>query len=121
MLNQSNVIEGAWRIRAYVRNGQSISLSGILLMTAGRWSTLYFVPEPGTTEFWGSAESGRYQLQGDQLSFRHEFTFQGGAGKKLLIDLASTTEEMCKIVLTPEILEIYFPSGNVIHCRRDPE
>jgi hypothetical protein len=119
--SDTNVIEGAWRMQSYVRNGESISLNGVLLMTAGRWSTLYFIAQPGTNEFWGSAEAGRYEVKGDQLRFHHEFTFQGGGGKKLLIDLASTTVEECKIVLTSEILGIYFPSGNVIHCRRYPE
>ena len=113
----TRVIEGAWRMESYVRNGDAVSLSGVLLLAAGRWSTLYFVPQRGTDECWGSAEAGRYEVNGDQLSFHHEFIFQGGGGKKLLIDLASTTLEVCKIVLTSETLEIHFPSGNVIHCR----
>jgi hypothetical protein len=114
-------IEGAWRMESYVRNGEAIVLTGVLLITAGRWSTLYFIPQASTEECWSSAESGRYQLNGDQLTFHHEFKFQGGGGKTLLIDPASTTVEICKIVLTSEMLEIDFPSGNVIHCRRYSE
>lgn len=123
MPDQSDVkvIEGAWRMTSYVRDQETVSLSGVLLLTAGRWSTLYFFQQPGTDGTWGSAESGRYKVKGDQLTFHHEFTFQGGGGKRLVIDLASTTVEVCKIVLTSQILEIYFPSGNVIHCRRYPE
>jgi predicted acyltransferase len=123
MPNQSNtmVIEGAWRMESYVRNREAVSLTGVLLMTAGRWSTLYFIPQPGANECWGSAESGRYDVKGDRLTFHHEFAFQGGGDEKLVIDLASTTVEICKIVLTSEILKIYFPSGNVIHCRRYSE
>jgi hypothetical protein len=108
-------------MESYVRNGDAVSLSGVLLLAAGRWSILYFVPQPGTGECWGSAEGGRYEVNGDQLSFHHELTFQGGGGKRLVIDLASTTVEVCKIVLTSETLEIHFPSGNVIHGRRYPE
>jgi hypothetical protein len=120
MPNQSNtmVIEGAWRMESYVRNREAVSLTGVLLMTAGRWSTLYFIPQSGTKECWGSAESGRYDVKGDQLTFHHEFTFQGGGDEKLVIDLASTTVEICKIVLTSEILKIHFPNGSVIHCQR---
>jgi hypothetical protein len=123
MPKQSNtmVIEGAWRMESYVHNCEAVSLTGILLMTAGRWSTLYFIPQPGANECWGSAESGRYDVKGDQLTFHHEFTFQGGGDERLLIDLASTTVEICKIVMTSEILKIHFPSGNVIHCRRYSE
>lgn len=120
-VNNAKIIEGAWRMESYVRSGESISLNGLLLLTANRWSTLYFVPQPGNDEFWGSAESGRYEVHGNQLTFHHELTFQGGAGKSLLIDLASSTTEVCTIVLTSEMLEIYFPSNNVIHCRRYPE
>jgi hypothetical protein len=123
MPNQSNPagIEGAWRMESRVRDGEAVSLTGVLLMTAGRWSTLYFIPQPGANECWGSAESGRYDVKGDQLTFHHEFTFQGGGDKQILIDLASIKVEVCKIVLTSEVLEIYFPSGNVIHCRRYSE
>ncbi len=123
MPNQSNtvVIEGVWRMELHVCNGEAVPLTGVLFMTAGRWSTLYFIPQPGANECWGSAESGRYDVKGEQLTFHHEFTFQGGGDKKLMIDLASTTVERCTIVLTSEILKIHFPSGNVIHCRRYSE
>jgi hypothetical protein len=116
MPNQS--IEGAWRLEAYVRDGEAVSISGVLIMTAGRWSTLYFVPQPSAGEYWGSAESGRYDVTDDRLTFHHEFTFQGGGGKELLIDLDSTMMETCRIFLTAETLTIHFPSGNVIHSRR---
>jgi len=108
-------------MKTYVRNGESTPLRGVLMMTRRRWSTLYFVPQPGTTEHWGSAESGRYVIQNGRLTFHHEFTFQGGGDKNLVIDLASTTVETCGIELTPDILKIHFPSGNIIHCRRDSE
>lgn len=123
MTDQSNakLIEGAWRMEAYIREGVAVSLTGVLLLTSGQWSTLFFVPQSGTNEKWGSAESGRYEVKDNQVTFHHELTFQGGGGKQLLIDLASKTVETCRIVLTPEILEIYFPSGNIIHCRRPPE
>ena len=60
----TRVIEGAWRMESYVRNGDAVSLSGVLLLAAGRWSTLYFVPQRGTDECWGSAEAGRYEVLG---------------------------------------------------------
>jgi hypothetical protein len=123
MPNQANtvVVDGVWQMESLVRNGDAIPLTGVLFMMAGRWSTLYFIPQPGANEHWGSAESGRYRIKEGQLTFHHEFTFQGGGDKKLLVDLASTTVEVCKIELTPETLKIHFPSGSVIHCRRYSE
>src|ERR1017187_7893017 len=114
----SMVIEGAWHMDSYARNGEVVALTGILLMTAGRWSTLYFVPQPGIEERWGSAEAGRYTLENNSLTFHHELTFQGGGGKNLVIDMASTTAESCAIELASETLKIHFPSGNVIYCSR---
>jgi len=135
------VIEGAWRVESYVRKGEATTLDGVLLLTAGRWSTLYFIPQagarpsaqpsaqtgahanaqPGADRHSASAEAGRYELKGDQLTFHHEFTFQGGGGREVVIDLASTTVEKCRIELTRETLKIHFPSGNIIHCRRHSE
>jgi len=119
--SDAKVIAGAWRMTWYVRNQVAASLNGVLLLTVGRWSTLYFFRQPGRDGTWGSAESGRYRATCDQPCFHYEFKFQGARGKPLVIDLASTVVEVSKIVLTSEILEIYFPSGRVIHCRPYPE
>lgn len=120
MANQRNssVIDGAWRMESYIRGGESISVAGVLLMTEGRWSTLYFVAEPGANDHWGSAETGGFEFDQDQLTFHHEFTFQGGGRKNLLIDLSSSTVETCRTEFTSESLRIFFPSGSVISCRR---
>jgi hypothetical protein len=117
----SSKIEGAWQMNSYVRKDGKAPLTGVLLLTSGRWSTLYFVPQNGVSSTWCSAEAGRYTVKGDELTFRHDYTFQGGGGKELVMDLTATTVETCRIVLTSETLEISFPSGNVIHCCRYPE
>ena len=114
----STVIEGAWQVDSYVRDGDVVPLTGTLLMTAGRWSTLYFVPQPGTDQRWGSAEAGRYTFENGVLTFRHELTFQGSGEKIPVIDTASTTVESCSIELSSKTLKIRFPSGNKIHCSR---
>lgn len=114
-------MDGTWRLESYVRDGRATAVTGILIMLAGQWSTLYFVPEPQAGGYWGSAESGRYHVKEDLLTLHHELVFQGGVGKPLFIDLASTTVEACRIVLTAGTLIIHFPSGSVIHCRRHSE
>jgi len=119
--SDAKVIAGAWRMTPYVRDQEAASLNGVLLLTVGRWSTLYFFQQPGRDGTWGSAESDRHRPTGDQLCFHYEFKFQGGGCKPPVIDLASTEVEVSKIVLIPEILVIYFPSGNLIHCRPYPE
>jgi hypothetical protein len=115
------VIEGAWHVDSYVRAGETLRLTGILLMTSSRWSTLYFVPHSGTDQRWGSAEAGRYTFKNGRLTFHHELTFQGGSGEIPVIDAASTTVESCTVELSSKTLKIYFPSGNVIHCSRYSE
>ena len=117
-LPNSPNIEGVWHLESYVRDGQATSVTGIFILTDGQWSTLYFVPQAQSGQYWGSAESGRYQVQGDCLTFHHELTFQGGGGKPLLIDLASTTVEAFRLTINDGSLTIDFPSGSVIHCRR---
>lgn len=122
-LSQPNrgAIEGAWRLEAYVRHDKTTAVTGILIMTAGWWCTLYFVPQPEGGGYWGSAESGRYHVKEDRLTFQHELTFQGGGNQPLVFDLASTTAEECRFVLTAGTLIVHFPSGSVIHCHRHSE
>jgi hypothetical protein len=110
-------IEGAWQLESYARNGISTAVQGVLLLTAGRWSTLYFVPQ-SSGQYWGSGESGRFTLNGDRLTFFHQHTFQGGGEKPILIELNSQVVEECRIEASPDLLTIYFPSGSVIRCRR---
>jgi len=116
-----SAIEGAWHVDSYVREGDEVSLTGTLLMTSGRWSTLYFVPQPDSDRPWGSAEAGRYTFEDGRLTFHHQLTFLAGAEKIPLIDTASTKVESCSIELSSETLKIHFPSGNVIHCSRYSE
>jgi hypothetical protein len=111
-------IDGAWHMETYVRDGRPVPLQGSLLFVAGRWSTLYFVAKTPGSAYWGSAESGRYKLENDCLTFQHEFTFQGATDTPLKIELASSIVETCAIELHATTLVIHFPSGNVIHCRR---
>lgn len=111
-------IEGAWQLESYARGGVSTSVTGVLLLTDGVWSTLYFVPESVAGQYWGSGESGSYTLNGDRLTFHHQLTFQGGANKPILMDLNSKIVEECRIEAFQEMLTIYFPSGSIIRCRR---
>ena len=111
-------IEGVWQLESYARGGVTTSVTGVLFLTSGQWSTLYFVPQATSGEYWGSGESGRYTLHGDRLTFYHRYTFQGGAEKPVVTNLDSQVVEECRIEADGDELTIYFPSGSVIRCRR---
>ena len=108
-------------MECYLRDGKPVRLKGNLFFTRGQWSALYFVPQEAANDYWGSAESGRYTLRKDRLTFQHEFTFQGSTGTPVKMELASTIVETCVIEPRAEKLTIHFPSGNTIHCRRYAE
>lgn len=114
-------IEGAWQLQSYARGDVSTAVTGVLLLTAGQWSTLYFVPQATSGEYWGSGECGRYTLRGDRLTFFHRYTFQGGGDQPIVTNLDSQIVEECRIEASGDQLTIYFPSGSVIRCRRHQE
>jgi len=111
-------IEGVWQLKSYAREGVSTAVTGVLFLTSGQWSTLYFVPEATSGKYWGSGESGRYTLYGDRLTFYHHYTFQGGAEKPVVTNLDSQVVEECRIEASGDQLTIYFPSGSIIRCLR---
>ncbi len=114
-------IEGAWQLESYARADTTTAVKGVLLLTGGQWSTLYFVAQAAAGQYWGSGESGRYALQGDRLTFYHRYTFQGGGDKPLVTNLDSQVVEECRIEASGDQLTIHFPSGSVIRCRRHKE
>lgn len=114
----SQGVDGVWATETYVVAGKATSIDGVLFLTAGYWSTLYFVP--GQQGAWGSAEAGRYSFDGTVLTFHHRLVFQGGGGRPLQIDQQADREERCGVVFADDCLTISFPSGNHLHLRRKP-
>lgn len=112
----TGALDGVWRLDTYVVGGQEQQVHGLLFLTGGYWSTLYFVPGDGGA--WGSAEAGRYQFDGRQLVFLHQLVFQGGGGRPLRMDERADREETCQVTLEGGRLSIDFPSGNTLHLRR---
>ena len=109
-------IQGAWQTETYVAGGVTQALEGVLLLTADRWATLYFVPAPAG--FWGSAEAGTYTYDGVRLTFHHRLMFQGGGGRPLEMSQSAERVEVCDVRLDGDRLAINFPSGNVLHLVR---
>jgi hypothetical protein len=108
--------EGAWQVETYVVKGSPTAVDGMLLLTAGRWSTLYFVPRPAGP--WASAEAGAYKIEGDTLTFYHRLLFQGGGASALEINQTADRVEVCTVQVDGTRMAISFPSGNTLHCQR---
>ena len=118
MIASAFPIEGAWRTATYVVAGRSTGIDGVLLFADGEWSTLYFVPGPTDVGPWAIAEAGRYELDGERLTFHHRLLFQGGGGRQLDMDQHAARVEPCRIRLEDRTLAIHFPSGNSLVCER---
>jgi hypothetical protein len=109
-------LEGAWRTEQYVVKGESHDVVGVLLLTANRWATLYFVRTP--TGPWGSGEAGSYAVSDGRITFHHELMLQAGGDRTLNIDTEASHVETCNLVLNGEHCTIRFPSGNDLKLRR---
>jgi hypothetical protein len=112
----TSTLDGAWRTARYVVKGNATEIDGVLLLTDGHWSTLYFVDGPEGA--WGSAEAGTYRFDGATLTFVHRLMFQGSGGRPLHLTQTASHVEACPITLTEDSLTIQFPSGNTLVCHR---
>jgi hypothetical protein len=109
-------LEGAWRTERYIVQGQAHQVDGVLLLTAQRWATLYFVPTDAGP--WGSAEAGRYAVSGGRLTFHHELMLQAGGDRALRLETNARHSETCDVVLQDDRCTIRFPSGNHLELKR---
>ena len=109
-------VQGAWQTETYVAGGVTHAVEGVLLLTADRWATLYFVPAPAGC--WGSAEAGTYTYDGVRLTFYHRLMFQGGGGRSVEMSQSVDRVELCDVRLEGDQFTINFPSGNVLHLVR---
>lgn len=109
-------LEGAWQTEVYVVQGQPQPITGVLLLAANRWATLFFVPTQAGP--WGSAEAGAYSVDGTRLTFHHRLVLQGGGDRELTVNPAANHAEACDVRLDAERCTISFPSGNELQLRR---
>jgi hypothetical protein len=109
-------LRGAWSTESYVVGTDVHEVTGVLLLTADQWATLYFVPS--TEGPWGSAEAGTYTWDGQRLTFHHRLVFQGGGGRELEVALAADRSEECTVDVSEDRCAVHFPCGNVLHLRR---
>lgn len=118
-------IRGAWTPVAYVlEEGTTRTVDGLLFFSESDWSVLFFIVGDGGPQS-GSAEGGRYVLNGDELTFSHQFNMTGGrdlpeasSGNLRITPAAKAKQEKCRIELEGDRLTIFFPSNNSMILKR---
>jgi len=125
---QTGELRGSWHAETYVlADGQTHEVSGQIQFAERDWLVLFFVMDSGKPAR-GSAEGGRYTLEGDRLTFEHLYNLSTG---KALSGLAESplrmetrsrkgkgTMEAARVEIEGGRLTILFPSGNHMTFRR---
>ncbi|MDH3732495.1 MAG: hypothetical protein OEU54_03135 [Gemmatimonadota bacterium] len=112
-------LRGSWEAQGYVLSGGAThAVRGQIHFTQTDWLVLFFVMD-GAEPARGSAEGGRYTLQGDLLTFEHLHHLSVGrelaglAASPLRMETsAEGAKEPTRIELDADSLTLLFPSGN---------
>jgi hypothetical protein len=84
---------------------------------------LFFVLDSDSNPARGSAEGGRFEVHGEQLTFWHERNLSGTVDETPRMEnrsRAEAVEELCRFKIEAGSLKIYFPSGNRMDFRKVP-
>ncbi len=119
---------GAWHADTYLlEGGTEHVVEGLIFFTGSDWTVLFFVTDEEGEPQRGSAEGGRYTLDGSRLVFTHQYNLSFGnpvpglpvAPPTLRIaDGAEAATEPCRMELQGDRLTLHFPSGNSMTFRR---
>ena len=121
-------LEGAWAAQRYLlAGGEEHEVRGRIFFAGHDWQVLFFVMDGEGVARRGSSEGGRYTLEGDRLTFIHEFNLSGGEAMAGLpaADFSMTVRDAEGALLEPTTVELegdaltlHFPSGNRMTFRR---
>lgn len=123
---QGGELRGSWIAEAYtLADGPVHDVAGQIHFTERDWLVLFFVLDRGEPTR-GSAEGGRYTLEGDRLTFEHLHHFSTGAGLPGLPESPLRMEtrvgdgplEPSRVLVTGDRMTLFFPSGNRMSFRR---
>lgn len=124
-------IQGSWRAQEYhLKDGTKHSVDGLIVFTQTDWMVLFFVVADDGTPKRGSAEGGRYELRGAELTFFHHYHLSSGeemlgleaAPLRMAVrDASQAPNEPCEIDLAASKLTIRFPSGNAMSFVRSSD
>ena len=113
-------VRGSWDAREYVlAGGATHEVRGQIHFSASDWLVLFFVMD-GERAARGSAEGGRYTLEGDRLTFEHLHHLSVGDALEGLPEsplrmetrAAAGSFEPARAVVEGDRLTLHFPSGN---------
>jgi len=117
---QDEGLRGSWHARQYtLSDGATHEVQGQIHFTESDWLVLFFVMD-GDTAARGSAEGGRYTLEGDELTFEHLHHLSVGdaLGGLPASPLRMETRagdgplEATRIEIADDRLTLFFPTGN---------
>lgn len=112
-------LRGSWHADTYELAGGAVhDVRGQIHFTESDWLVLFFVME-GERAARGSAEGGRYTLDGDELTFEHLHNLSVGEALRGLPESPLRLEtrgegplEPTRISIEGDRLTLLFPSGN---------
>ncbi len=121
-------LQGSWEPELYVlKDGSQIAVTGQIFFTETDWTVLFFVVDEEGKPQRGAGEGGTYTLEGDNLTFSHQYHLSAGEAtgslsesplRMEITDAAEATKEPCTIDLDEERLVVHFPSGNSMNFQR---
>jgi hypothetical protein len=120
LAGQDAGLRGSWHARQYtLSDGGTHEVSGQIHFTESDWLVLFFVMD-GDAAARGSAEGGRYTLDGDLLTFEHLHNLSVGNALEGLpaspLRMETRTGEgaweSTRIEIAEDRLTLFFPSGN---------
>ncbi len=126
-MGEESSILGAWKAESYdLKDNSSHALDGLIFFTGTDWVTLFFTLDSDKKPRRGSGEAGTYVLDGDSLTFSHQYHMSAGeelgtlpaAPLRMEIKHAEPTTEPCRFQIKGDEMVIFFPSGNQIRFSR---
>jgi hypothetical protein len=125
-------LRGAWATESYnLKDGTIHAVQGLIFFAEHDWTVLFFVmgkkADEALTAMRGSGEGGTYEIDGNRLTFHHQYHLSGGEAVQGLPASALRMEtraqddaqlEESTFTIERNELTIFFPSGNSMKFRR---
>ena len=115
-------LQGAWAAERYLMaEGGEHEVQGRIFFSERDWQVLFFVMDEDGVPIRGSAEGGRYRLEGSTLTFIHLHNLSQGEAMEgldaaplnmVVRELADAPNEPTSVAIDGSTLTLSFPSGN---------
>jgi hypothetical protein len=111
----ADTLSGTWRLERYEGGGSTGPASGLLLLADGHFSLIYAMDDPGHAMA-GRAHAGRYEVDGDALTFKVEWSIERVGGDASVS--RRPAERVTRFTLRGEDLTVHFENGAIQQFRR---